>query len=219
MDNEEFDINKITESSEIGRYEKRISVLEHRGLYVENIKEVIDKSIKNLDESKNSFIIYGEPQSGKTELMIALTAKLLDKGYKTIIILVTDQITLLNQNLKRFKDSRLNPSPKNYTEIVDDSTEIGDKPLVIFCKKNSQNLKKLIERLGDKRSGSRSFYLDRDDTFFFLLVPDNLFYRLNGEHLKKTNPIYLILHILDSKKVKTNNGKHQKAKRKVQNNN
>jgi DNA replication protein DnaC len=45
-----------------------------------------DGSIKAWGHS--SYGGTGEPQSGKTELMIALTAKLLDKGNKTIIILL-----------------------------------------------------------------------------------------------------------------------------------
>ena len=52
------------------------------------------------EKKGNSFVIYGEPQSGKTELMIALTCKLLDCGFKTIFIVVNDNTELENQNLK-----------------------------------------------------------------------------------------------------------------------
>lgn len=143
----DFNFEKIKSFVKENQYEKRLSTLSKNGLYVDNIKEVVETSLKNLKERKNSFIIYGEPQSGKTEMMIALTAKLLDEGYKIIIILITDHLTLLNQNLNRFKNSKINPAPKNFTEIMDSNIEIGDKPLVVFCKKNSRDLQKLISRL------------------------------------------------------------------------
>ena len=45
-----------------------------------HIKETVENSIDNLKKGNSkSFVIYGEPQSGKTSMMIALTAKLLDE--------------------------------------------------------------------------------------------------------------------------------------------
>ena len=41
---------------------------------------VVDSAVANIEDDQKSFVIYGEPQSGKTEMMIALTAKLLDLG-------------------------------------------------------------------------------------------------------------------------------------------
>ncbi len=94
------------------RYKKRIERLQSKEIFTENIEKTIKQTINNLNNSK-SFVIYGEPQSGKTEMMIALTAKLLDKGHKIIIILLNDSISLLNQNLERFSRSGLSPTPKN----------------------------------------------------------------------------------------------------------
>ncbi|MDH8080025.1 hypothetical protein QIG57_27070, partial [Klebsiella pneumoniae] len=67
---------------------------------------------------KSSLIIYGEPQSGKTEMMICLTAKLLDDGHKTIVHLMNDSVDLLTQNLRRFKGSGLAPAAKNSSELL-----------------------------------------------------------------------------------------------------
>ena len=131
------------------RYEKRIEKLKNQELSTANIEKTIQKTMESLKKSK-SFIIYGEPQSGKTEMMIALTAKLLDKGHKIIIILLNDSISLLNQNLERFSRSGLSPTPKNFTEILKPEIEIGDKKWVIFSKKNSKDLTRLKDKLKNK---------------------------------------------------------------------
>jgi hypothetical protein len=54
-----------------------------------------------------------DPQSGKTEMMICLTAKLLDIGHKIVIHLLNDSVQLLGQNLGRFQRSGLAPAAKN----------------------------------------------------------------------------------------------------------
>ena len=41
--------------------------------------------LEKLDAGVRSLVVYGEPQSGKTEFMIALVCKLLDSGKKTIL--------------------------------------------------------------------------------------------------------------------------------------
>jgi type I site-specific restriction endonuclease len=109
------------------------------------IEKAVNDSIENIKNNKRSFVIYGEPQSGKTEMMICLTAKLLDEKNKIIILLLNDNVELLNQNLNRFIESNLAPSPKNYTEVLDPSITIGENDWVIFCKKNSGDLKKIID--------------------------------------------------------------------------
>ncbi len=131
------------------RYDTHIRKLKNKELCTENIEDTVTKTLKSLQNSK-SFIIYGEPQSGKTEMMIALTAKLLDEGRKIIIILLNDSISLLNQNLERFSRSGLSPTPKNFTEILKPEIKIGDKKWVIFSKKNSNDLRKLKDKLRNK---------------------------------------------------------------------
>ncbi len=95
-------------------------------------------------------MIYGEPQSGKTEMMICLTAKLLDEGHSTIVHLMNDSVDLLTQNLKRFKASGLAPGPRGLSELLQSSENQHPQELVVFSKKNSRDLENLIERLKDR---------------------------------------------------------------------
>jgi hypothetical protein len=81
-------------------------------------------------------------------MMIALTARLLDEDFKIIIVLLNDSVQLLEQNLERFQSSGLSPTPKKFSEIIAPEIVIGKQNWVIFCKKNSSDLKKLIDKLG-----------------------------------------------------------------------
>ncbi len=138
------------ETTHNNRYEKRLTRLVSAGQEINRIKTVVENAIINLKSNQQSFVIYGEPQSGKTEMMIALTAKLLDEGYQIIIELLNDSVQLLGQNLERFQRSGLSPSPKKFNEILSPEIKIDDQQLVIFCKKNSSDLQKLINKLGNK---------------------------------------------------------------------
>lgn len=144
----EFDLNSLKREAEVGnRYEKRLSHLLTEGQEVDRIKSVVSTATDNIRVGQKSFVIYGEPQSGKTEMMIALTAKLLDEGHKIIVVLLNDSVQLLGQNLERFQRSGLSPSPKKFSEVLPPEVVIGDRQWVIFCKKNSQDLQKLIQKI------------------------------------------------------------------------
>jgi len=157
-----FDIDKFKNiEPEKNRYKKQLNRIMEAVSDTSCIEEPVNKAVQNLKQNINSFIIYGEPQSGKTEMMIALTAKLLDMGNKIIIVLLNDNVPLLNQNLKRFAKSGIYPTPKNFTEIIDPNVEIGDKEWIIFCKKNSSNLHKLISKIGG--SSKRTIIDDEAD--------------------------------------------------------
>lgn len=129
-----FEIGKFKSSSgKSGRYERRLSTLLRKGIDPDCIDTAVSSAIKSLKANGNkSFVIYGEPQSGKTEMMIALTAKLLDEGHRVIIHLLNDNILLLEQNLDRFKRSGLAPSPKNFIEILDPAIGVQQGEWVIF---------------------------------------------------------------------------------------
>lgn len=126
--------------------------MEQSGLETQNIKCTIDGAIGNLNNDIKSFVICGDPQSGKTEMMIGLTAKLLDKGYKIVVVLLNDNIELLSQNLDRFARAGLDPTPRNFSEILDPNIEITGKNWIIFCKKNSNDLQKLIDKIGREKN-------------------------------------------------------------------
>ena len=99
-------IKKIKNEQAGSIYKKRIEFLKKsewkRRLlrWYRKGRNVIQKGIK-------SFVIYGEPQSGKTEVMIALTCKLVDLGFKTIFVVMNDNTELENQNYIRFQSDSL----------------------------------------------------------------------------------------------------------------
>lgn len=139
--------NLKTQTTYNNRYERRLAKLVALGQDTSRIKSVVENAVTNIKANQRSFIIYGEPQSGKTEMMIALTAKLLDEGFKIVIALLNDSVQLLGQNLERFQRSGLSPSPKKFSEILSPEVKIGNQQWVIFCKKNSSDLQKLINKI------------------------------------------------------------------------
>lgn len=144
----DFNLDELKrEAVNSNRYERRLAKLVSMGQEVDRIKAVIENAVDNTKKGQRSFVIYGEPQSGKTEMMIALTAKLLDANFKIVIVLLNDSIQLLGQNLERFQRSGLSPSPKKFSEVLPPEVKIGDHQWVIFCKKNSKDLQKLIQKL------------------------------------------------------------------------
>ena len=146
-----FNLNELKkETTNDNRYERRLAKLVSSGQEVGCIKGVVENAVTNIKADQKSFVIYGEPQSGKTEMMIALTAKLLDVGFKLVIVLLNDSVQLLGQNLERFQRSGLAPAPKKFSEILPPEITIGDHQWVIFCKKNSKDLKKLLEKIEDQ---------------------------------------------------------------------
>lgn len=143
-----FDLSHIKSSIQSrDRYTYQLDRLNNEKKGTVCIEAAVEGSIENIKNGNRSFVIYGEPQSGKTEMMICLTAKLLEEKFKIIILLLNDNVELLNQNLGRFTESNLSPSPKNYSEILDPTVTIGNNEWVIFCKKNSSDLRKLINKI------------------------------------------------------------------------
>lgn len=125
------------------RYENRINALQGKGSSTHHIEKCVADAITKLDSGATSFVIYGEPQSGKTEAMIALTCKLLDYGFETIFVLMNDNVQLQRQNMDRFRNAvELNSRPFSESDISesDDNQLKRNTPRVIFCRKNSKLL-------------------------------------------------------------------------------
>ena len=118
------------------------------------IEEAVKGATANLATSNaRALVIYGEPQSArKTEMMICLTAKLLDTGCTTIVHLMNDSVDLLTQNLRRFKNSGLAPAPRSLSELLQSTDAHKPQELVVFCKKNFRDLEKLIKRLDARKN-------------------------------------------------------------------
>ena len=145
----EIDLAKFNSKAKLkDRYAKQLARLKAAKIDTSYIEAAVDDAAANIATSDGaSLVIYGDPQSGKTEMMICLTAKLLDQGHSTIVHLMNDSVDLLSQNLKRFKTSGLAPAPRSLSELLHSSS--GQKPqeLVVFCKKNPRDLGNLIDRL------------------------------------------------------------------------
>jgi len=145
-----MDVEKFKEKAKLtDRYAKQLTRLQKTEIPTACIEEAVDGALAKLNSTNASLVIYGEPQSGKTEMMICLTAKLLDTGHRIIVHLMNDSVDLLTQNLKRFKASGLAPAARNSSELLSSFTLQPSQELVVFCKKNARDLEKLIERLKD----------------------------------------------------------------------
>lgn len=129
-------------------YPKRISAVKTRGRETQHIENGINEAVSVLERGTKSFVIYGEPQSGKTEFMIALACKLIDLNYQTIFVVMNDNTELESQNFDRFHSApELNPTPLRDTQLpaLTDDQLRQNKQRIIFCRKNSKNLQKLIQ--------------------------------------------------------------------------
>jgi hypothetical protein len=150
MSSHSFDIARFKGSPSKGsQYRRQLERLTRSGKQTGCIETAVNGAVENLGTSnRSSFVIYGEPQSGKTEMMICLTAKLLDEGRLFILHLLNDSVDLLGQNLGRFQTSGLAPAAKNFTDILDPAIPITGRQHVVFCKKNARDLDKLLQKIG-----------------------------------------------------------------------
>lgn len=148
-----FDISRFTQvRSSSDEYEQQLARLTNAGKEVICIEQAVQGALRSMQEGGRSFVIYGEPQSGKTEMMICLTAKLLDEGHTFIVHLLNDSVDLLGQNLGRFKTSGLAPAARNFSEILDPAIKLDGQSHVIFCKKNGSDLRKLLDKIAGVKS-------------------------------------------------------------------
>jgi hypothetical protein len=147
-----LDLAKIKSKTKLkDRYAKQLQRLRANKVSTNSVERAVDGAISNLATAKKaSLVVYGEPQSGKTEMMICLTARLLDEGHSTIIHLMNDSVDLLAQNLRRFKAAGLAPAPRSLSELLQSSDTKNPLELVVFCKKNPHDLDKPIERINGK---------------------------------------------------------------------
>jgi hypothetical protein len=133
------------------QYAKQLNRIVAGGQKTDCIDDAVTGVIASLQSHRSrALVVYGDPQSGKTEMMICLTARLLDQGSRTIVHLMNDSVDLLMQNLDRFKLAGLAPAPRNASDLAN-SPLVAGHHAILFCKKNAKDLTKLIESL--KRAG------------------------------------------------------------------
>jgi primosomal protein N' len=142
------DIDELREMvAKRDRYPFQLNRLRKLGKQTSSVEAAVSSACDTLSSGTTSFVIYGEPQSGKTEMMICLTAKLLDDGHRVIIHLLNDSVQLLQQNLDRFQRSNLSPAARNFSDVIDPDYSLSAGYHVIFCKKNGSDLSKLNQKL------------------------------------------------------------------------
>lgn len=129
------------------QYENQLQRVKRVVDYTKAIEQTISEATSAISNGSDSFVIYGEPQSGKTEMMICLVGKLLDLEFRTCVVLVNDSVDLLNQNLQRFQSSGLSPTPERLESVLNGLTNYKKSECIVFCKKNTHDLRKLIQRL------------------------------------------------------------------------
>lgn len=135
------------------RYAEQIARLDEAKRQTDCIEDAVKGALDNLAAAKTlALVVYGEPQSGKTEMMICLTARLLDDGHAVIVHLMNDSVDLLRQNRTRFIESGLTPPAKVLSDLPAAPAALPEK-MVIFCKKNAKDLAKLTRRLQDGNAG------------------------------------------------------------------
>ena len=145
-----------------GRLEQQYERIAAKGQSTAFVTAAVDRALSNIVRHQtDAFVIYGEPQSGKTEMMIALTAALLDAGRRIVIILTNDSVQLLEQNLERFQTSGLDPAAKKFLDVLDPVHNLREGDWVIFAKKNARDLQRLADKLG--RSNQRVIIDDEAD--------------------------------------------------------
>jgi hypothetical protein len=131
------------------RYYKRLKRLKADGKQTDCIEKTVTGAMEKVaGPGIASMVVYGDPQSGKTEMMICLTAKLLDEGHRIVVHLLNDSVDLLTQNLARFKGSGLAPAARISSELAEDG--LVPQELVVLCKKNTKDLQHLIKLLKDE---------------------------------------------------------------------
>ena len=140
-------LKRIAATEIKNQYEKQLNRVKDSGQQIDKITETVDEVMNNLPSaSSGSLVVYGDPQSGKTEMMICLTARLLDDGYKIIIHLMNDSVDLKMQSLDRFRLAGLAPAPRSSADLSN-SPLIRGHSAILFCKKNAKDLTKLIGEL------------------------------------------------------------------------
>ena len=107
------------------QYERQLKRLTDARKEVVCIEAAVREAVRNIKElDGRSFVIYGEPQSGKTEMMICLTAKLLDEGCDFISHFSTIVLTCSVRTSAASKSSGLAPAARNFSEILDPAVKI-----------------------------------------------------------------------------------------------
>ena len=137
-----LDLNNIIQE-ENNRYEKFIKS-KPSSYNTEYIEKTVDETHDILKSGVRSTLIYGQPQSGKTDMMIALCCKLFDNGTRVIIMMVQDNVELNFQNMRRFVQAGIEPAPVWFKDVIEPDYNLNKSKHLVFCRKNSRQLEELL---------------------------------------------------------------------------
>lgn len=108
------------------------------------IVKTVNETYDILNSGVRSTLIYGQPQSGKTDMMTALCCKLFDNGTSVIIMLVQDNVELNFQNMRRFVQAGIEPAPVWFKDVIEPDYNLNKSKHLVFCRKNSKQLEELL---------------------------------------------------------------------------
>lgn len=111
-------------------------------------------------EGGSTGLLYGRVQSGKTAAMIAAAALALDNGFRLVIVLTTNNVTLVRQTANRFRvldgaavlSTSAEGSGHEWDGLDDElSEDLRDEGLVLVCAKETvshlPNVRRLLNEL------------------------------------------------------------------------
>jgi hypothetical protein len=111
-------------------------------------------------EGGTNGLLYGRVQSGKTVAMIAATALALDNGFRLVVVLTANNVTLVRQTAERFRNlegvqvqSTATDGPDYEWEgqEADLAEDLAEEGLVLVCAKEStthlRNVVRLLQEL------------------------------------------------------------------------
>lgn len=99
-------------------------------------------------------LLYGKVQSGKTNACIAVTAIALANGFRSFVVLTSDNVLLGTQTLERFREMlQFGPTvygweewradPSGFGEKLREEDRLADTGVVFVCTKNVKHLENL----------------------------------------------------------------------------
>ncbi len=105
-------------------------------------------------------LLYGRVQSGKTNAMIVLTAMAIDNGFRVVVVLTSDNVSLVKQTANRFqvlqgvtvKDSSALGSWLENPEHI--RTSLREGGLVLVTAKNSSHMDTFVQFLVEVGAGN-----------------------------------------------------------------
>jgi len=130
---------------------------------VQTAREILVRCVSPSTNGSERGLIYGNIQSGKTAVIIAVMTLGLDNGYRNFIVLTSDLNDLYEQTLSRIQ-STLHTCNILGKQDFRDPQSIGNHiPLVFVSSKNSRVLPRLTSAISQLSRSSEGFLIIDDE--------------------------------------------------------